>query len=235
MSNTETVKSAIAKDKYPWSKYTLGIGGGRKVTSTQYTLYIVQIAVIIILSYLSVVMLGPLSFSGISFFYFVYPFFMVFTEWWGLWGILAAYIGCVVGAGLMVGLGIVPSILYSVADLVPPLAMFIIYRGFLGKMGIDPLFRDLTDKQIGETKTHRGIAWVWFILINVVVLNLISAQLGIGIEYQLGLVPPSAYWYYWAGWFVGDAIAMIIITPIIVKGLTSLVERQGLVNTGWIT
>jgi len=224
-----------AGPKYPWSNYTLRAGGGRPVTATQYTLYIVQIAVVIVLSYLSVVMLGPLSYSGISFFYFVYPFIIVFTLWWGLWGMLGGYIGCVVGAGLMVGLGVVPSVAYAVSDLVPFLVMFALYRGVLAKSGIDPLMRDLTDKEVRGTKTKRGLAWLWFIVINVLVLNAISAELGIGIQNVLGLIPPGAFWLYWYGWFAGDGIAMIIITPILVKGLTSLVERQGLVNYGWVT
>jgi hypothetical protein len=223
------------KPKYPWSNYTLRVGGGRPVSSTQYTLYIVQIAVVIVLSYLSVVMLGPLSYSGISIFYFVYPFIVVFTLWWGLWGMLGGYIGCVIGAGLMVGLGIVPSILYAVSDFVPFCIMFILYRGVLAKRGIDPLMRDLTDKEVQGTKTHRGLAWLWFIVINVLVLNAVSAELGVGIEYALGLVPPAAFWFWWLGWFAGAVVSLIIITPILVKGLTGLVERQGLINYGWVT
>lgn len=211
-------------------------GGGRPVTATQYTLYIVQIAVVVILSYLSVVMTGPFAYSGISLFYFVYAFIIVFTLWWGIWGMLGGYIGCVIGAGLLVGLGVVPSIAYAVSDLVPFLIMFIVYRGFLANRGIDPLMRDLVDKDVRGTKTKRGLAWFWFIIINVLVLNAISAELGVGIQYAFGLIPPDAFWIpWWWGWFIGDGIAMIIITPILVKGLTSLVERQGLVNYGWVT
>jgi integral membrane sensor domain MASE1 len=228
-------KKLQEKPKYPWSNYTLRAGGGRPVTATQYTLYIVQIAVVVILSYLSVVMLGPLSYSGISFFYFVYPFIIVFTLWWGVWGMLGGYIGCVIGAGLMVGLGVVPSVAYAISDLVPFLVMFVLYRGVLAKRGIDPLMRDLTDKEVRGTKTHRGWAWLWFIVINVLVLNAISAEMGVGIQYALGLITPDIFWGFWYGWFVGDGLAMIIITPILVKGLTSLVERQGLVNYGWVT
>jgi hypothetical protein len=169
------------ENKYPWSNYTLKMGRGEPVSTTQYVLYAVQIAAIIILSYLSVSLLGPLSYSGISLFYFVYPFFLVFTMWWGIWGIAAAYIGCVLGAGLMVGLGIVPSLAYSVSDFIPPLFAFILWRGVLANRGFDPLWRDLTEKEIGGVKTKRAMAWFWFVIINGVILNVISAELGIGI------------------------------------------------------
>lgn len=221
--------------KYPWSNYTLKLGRGEPVSTTQYVLYAAQIAAIIILSYLSVSLLGPLSYSGISLFYFVYPFFLVFTMWWGIWGIISAYVGCVVGAGLMVGLGVVPSLAYSISDLVPPLVAFIVWRGFLAQRGYDPLWRDLTDKEIAGVKTKRAGQWFWFILVNGVVLNIISGFLGVGIEFEMGLVPGGAFWYWWGGWVVGDGLAMVIITPVLVKGLTSLVERQGLINHGWVT
>ena len=157
--------------KFPWSNYTLKLGRGEPVSTTQYVLYAVQIAAIIILSYLSVSLLGPLSYSGISLFYFVYPFFLVFTMWWGIWGIGAAYIGCVLGAGLMVGLGVVPSLAYSISDFIPPLVAFVVWRGVLANRGYDPLWRDLTEKEIAGVKTKRVGAWVWFVLINGVIIN----------------------------------------------------------------
>ena len=220
---------------YPWGNYTLKLGRGEPVSTTQYVLYAVQIAAIIVLSYLSVSLLGPLSYSGISLFYFVYPFFLVFTMWWGIWGIAAAYIGCVLGAGLMVGLGVVPSLAYSISDFVPPLVAFVLWRGLLANRGYDPLWRDLTEKEVAGVKTKRVGAWFWFVLVNGLIINAVSAELGIGIQNAMGLVPSGLYWYYWWGWFVGDLLAMVIITPVLVKGLTNLVERQGLVNHGWIT
>lgn len=205
------------------------------VSGTRYVLYITQLAVVVILSYLSVVLLGPLSYSGISLFYFVTPFFIVFTMWWGAWGILGAYLGAVIGAGLMVGLGVVPSVLYSVADLMTALPVFVIYRGILSKRGIDPLFRDLVDKEVDGVKAKRGQAWFWFILIPTVAVNVLGAELGVGIEYLLGLIPPGLFWFWWWGWVASGVVPMIIFTPFLVKGLTSMVTRQNLVNQGWFT
>jgi integral membrane sensor domain MASE1 len=232
MSGAENTVST--ETKYPWSNYTLKLGRGEPVSTTQYVLYAVQIAAVIILSYLSVAVI-PLSYAGISIFYFVYPFFLVFTMWWGAWGILGAYVGCVIGAGILIGTPPVPSILYSFSDLVPPLFAFVLYRGWLANKGYDPLWRDLTDKEVAGVKTKRAGAWVWFVLINGVIFNLISAEMGVGVLYEFGLVAPDIFWLFWIGWFVGDLVAMVIITPILVKGLTALVERQGLINHGWIT
>ena len=57
MSEGETI--AKAETKFPWSNYGLKLGRGEPVSTTQYVLYAVQIAAIIVLSYLSVSLLGP--------------------------------------------------------------------------------------------------------------------------------------------------------------------------------
>ena len=230
-------EKAVSKteSKYPWSNYTLKLGRGEPVSTTQYVLYAVQIAAVIALSYLSVTVFGPLSYAGISLFYFVYPFFLVFTMWWGIWGPIGAYVGCVIGAGLLVGTGIVPSLAYAVSDFVPPFFAFVLYRGLLANRGYDPLWRDLTDKEVAGVKTKRAGAWTWFVVINGVVLNLISGVIGVGILWEMKVIATNAFWPWFIGWVVGDLVAMVIITPVLVKGLTSLVERQGLVNYGWVT
>jgi integral membrane sensor domain MASE1 len=232
MIMTETTKQT--KNAYPWSDYTLKWGRGRQVSLVQCALYAAQIALIILLSYLSVVLLGPLSYSGISIFYFVYPFFLVFSMWWGIWGMLGAYVGCVFGAGLFVGLGPVTSLLYATSDFTPPFLAFIIYRGLLADRGYDPLLRDLTDRSIAGFKTKRLRSWILFILINGVLLNALSAELGVGVQAWLGTVSADVFWPFWIGWFAGDLVAMVIITPLLVK-LTKFVEGHDLINRGWIT
>ena len=89
----------------------------------------------------------------------------------------------------MVGLGVVPSLAYSISDFIPPLFAFVIWRGVLANRGFDPLWRDLTEKEIAGVKTKRVGAWFWFVLINGVVLNAISAELGVGIQYANGTCP----------------------------------------------
>ena len=224
------------ESKYPWSNYTLKLGSGEPVSTTRYVLYAIQIVAIVFLSWLSVAVI-PGSYAGISFFYFVYPFLLVFSMWWGIWGMLGAYLGCAIGAGILVpGTGPLSTcLLYAISDFIPPFVAFLVYRGFLAQRGYDPMWRDLTDKEVAGVKTNRAGAWIWFVLINVVLLNVVSGFVGVGILWKMGSVATNAFWIGIAGWFLGDAVAMIIITPILVKGLTSLVERQGLMNHGWVT
>ncbi|MDG7043927.1 MAG: hypothetical protein JRN02_00870 [Nitrososphaerota archaeon] len=160
---------------------------------------------------------------------------MLFTMWWGFWGILGSYIGGVVGAGILVGVGLVPSLAYTLATLPALIPMFLIYRGYLSKHGVDPLFRDLVYKEADRSKTHRIRAWFCFILINMVILNFVYAYGLLEIEYLLGLVPPAMFWFYIYGFMIGNVIPSIILVPLMVRGLSSLVDRQGLVNIGWLS
>ncbi len=129
-------------------------------------LYISQIAFQTVLAYLRVFLLGSLSYSGISLFYFVYPFMLVFIMWWGFWGALGSYVGTVIGSGLLAGLGLVPALLDGFADLIPALLVFIVYRGIMTKYGYDPLWRDLVFKVVDGVKAKRASACMWFILFN---------------------------------------------------------------------
>ncbi len=225
----------MVQSKYPWSKYGLSWNPQKKIPVSRIVLYISMIAVLNVLGYMSVIIMGPLSYAGISFFFFVMPFIMMFSMWWGLWGMIGAYIANVIGAGILVGSGLVPALVGSVADFVVPLIVFIIYRGFLSKRGLDPFLRDLVYDHIGDYKTKRVQAWIWFIFLVVVIYGILAAELGVYPLYVLGFVPPSAYWIFWYGYIVGNVVATILLVPIIVKGLSAIVERQGLLNEGWIT
>ncbi|MEM4092860.1 MAG: hypothetical protein QW837_07445 [Conexivisphaerales archaeon] len=59
--------------------------------------------------------------------------------------------------------------------------------------------------------------------------------MGVGAENLLGLIPPGAYWIFWYGWFLGNVVSTIILAPIMIRGLSGLLERQGLFNEGWFT
>ncbi len=207
-----------------YTQYTLKWRGGGKNTTTQYALYAIQIAVVILLSWLGVIA-TPVVGPGIGFLYWAYPFFIVFTLWWGLWGVLAAFIGCFIGAGLLTGLPVIPSLAFSIGDLVPALLTLILYRGYLNKIGIDPLGRDiLTNPK----------AAIWFVIWVMVITNIIGGMWGVWVLVQLGFVPSNAYWLGAALWITGDAI-VLIIAPFLSKALTPIVERYGLVTKGLIS
>ncbi|MEM3482354.1 MAG: hypothetical protein QW246_05005 [Thermoplasmata archaeon] len=206
-----------------YREYTLKWTSG-EITTTQYTLYAIQIAVVILLSWLGVV-LTPVVGPGIGFLYWAYPFFIVFTWWWGLWGVISAFIGCFIGAGLLTGLPLIPSLAFSVGDFVPALLVLLLYRGYLNRIGIDPLGRDILSNKK---------ALFWFIFWVMGITNIFGGLWGVWVLVWLGFVPPNAYWLGASLWIIGDAI-VLIIAPFLSRALTPIVERYGLVAKGLIS
>lgn len=204
--------------------YTLKWNSGGNITTTQYVLYAIQIAVVILLSWLGVIA-TPVVGPGIGFLYWAYPFFVVFTLWWGLWGVIAAGIGCFIGAGLLTGMPLIPSLAFSVGDFVPALLILIFYRGVLAKRGIDPLGRDIL-------KSKKAMLWfaVWVMGIT----NVIGGIWGVWVLTILGFVPKNAFWIGAGLWILGDAI-VLLIAPFLAVSLTPIVRRYGLLAKGLIS
>ena len=206
------------------SEYSLKLFAGGALSTTQYALFAIQIAVVILLSWLGVRQMCIRD-RGIGFLYWAYPFFIVFTWWWGLWGVLAAFLGCFIGAGLLTGLPLIPSLAFSLGDLVPALLVLILYRGVLNKLGVDPLGRDIFKNKL---------AAFWFVFWVMGITNIIGGLWGVWVLVQLGFVPANAYWYGAGLWILGDAI-VLIIAPFLARALTPIVERFGLTTKGIIS
>lgn len=204
--------------------YSLKWNPRKSITTTQYALYAVQIAVVILLSWMGTVM-TPVVGPGIAFLYWAYPFFVLFTLWWGMWGILGAWIGSVVGAGMLTGLPIIPSLTFSIGDLVPALLIFILYRGYLVKHGVDPFGKDIL---------HSFKSAAWFVFWVMGVTNIIGGLWGVWVLTGLGFVPVNAYWIGAGLWIIGDAIVLILM-PFMSRYLTPIVERYGLLTRGWVS
>ncbi len=206
-----------------FSQYTLRWHGS-KLTTTQYALFAIQMAVIILLSWLGAIA-TPVVGPGIGFLFWAYPFFVVFTLWWGFWGIFGAWLGSFVGSGLLTGLPVIPAMAFSIGDLVPALLIFLLYRGYLRKHGVDPLGRDIL-------KSKKSAAWfaIWVMGIT----NIIGGLWGVWVLVLLGFVPASAYALGAGLWILGDAI-VLLIAPFLSKYVTPVVERFGLINTGWVS
>ena len=207
-----------------YARYTLKWRGSGKVSTTQYALYAVQMAVVILLSYLGA-LYTPVVGPGIGFLYWAYPFFVIFTLWWGIWGILGAWVGSVVGAGLLTGLPPLPALGFSIGDFIPALLIFLLYRGYLSRHGVDPLGRDIL-------KNAKAAFWFAFWVMGLT--NIIGGLWGVWVLVRFGYVPANAYWLGAGLWILGDAI-VLFIAPFLAATITPIVERYGLVNTGWVT
>lgn len=203
-------------------QYTLAWNPNPPLTMTQYAVYAIAIGVSIIVSWLGVFAV-PIGFAGVSALYVASAFYNVMTLWFGGWGILASYIGCLVGAGWLSGLPVLFSIPWSIADILEPLGPFIIIRLVGPRIGFDPLGRNVL-------KSFKN--YLFYFFFGALIPTIISGLFGTALLVLGGIVPPNAFYPTWVAWFVGGTIVIAIIGPILLTTLSPVIERFGLTTRG---
>jgi hypothetical protein len=154
---------------------------------------------------------------GTSFLYIVAAVMIITTLWFGMYGAVAAYFGCWIGAGVLSGLSPGFALFWSIADLIQVLIPLIAFR----MLGADVALTSRRDV---------AILLVSGILLN----NLIGAVCGTLSLGAAGLISAPLLFSVFAGWFIGNVIVTAIIVPPVLYFLTPLVREQELfVTTFW--
>jgi len=152
---------------------------------------------------------------GVSSFYLSVAFMIAFTLWFGFWGVIAAYLGCIIGAGFSFPIGV--NLYWSVADIWQVLIPFLAFKFFKADIGL-------------KTKKDFFI----FIIFGWILNNLVGAAWGTSTLAIGGIVPwekvPGMFW----GWFIPNLIVTIAITPLLLRYLTPRIQKTGmLVKNYW--
>lgn len=158
----------------------------------------VLILVDTVLAYASVKLI-PAGTGGVSLFYIAVAFMILFTLWFGLYGAIAAYVGTLVGSGLLAteSLSRHPKIavFWAVASLLQVLIPLAAVRFY----GVDLAMKNTRD-------------WTVFLLFGVLINNLAGAAWG---AFTLSLIPGSAVniAQVFVTWLIGNIIVTILIVP----------------------
>ncbi len=204
------------------SRYGLAWNPGKN-TPARYGLFVLQALIAIMLSYLGVVF-SPVSFAGVGLFYWAEAFIVLFTLWWGVWGMIGTYIGTVVGAGIFTGISLPVAIVFGISDTIAVITAFIIYRSDAAKHNVSPFAADILQKP-----RALGLFFFWLIIIT----NMIGGFLGVSILFEAGLISAAQYLPALGAWIIGDAIMLIIFLPVTSKYVTPLLMRHNLLTEGW--
>ncbi|MDP3564142.1 MAG: hypothetical protein Q8R70_06590 [Methanoregula sp.] len=154
---------------------------------------------------------------GISSFYIVVALMVVFTLWFGMWGAMAAYAGCFIGAGLLSGIPPEVNIFWSLADFWQVLIPLVAFR----YLGADPALTSRRDLLI---------VLVFGILLN----NFCGALWGTLTLALGGVIPWSGVWPALYVWVLGNSIVSLILLPAILYIFTPIVRTHELfVNAYW--
>ena len=188
----------------------LTIARGEKPPAYQYLgLFLVLVGINIVLSKIAVVSfeIAP----GASAFYIVVAFMVLFTLWFGMWGAVAAYFGCLIGAGLLSGIPPDVSLYWSLADfwqVVIPLLAFRLFHA-------DPSLRTMRDI---------GILLVYGVFLN----NLAGALWGSVCLAVGGVIPWSDIITVMYGWWLGNCIVCLLLVPPLLYICTPFVRKHPL-------
>lgn len=146
--------------------------------------------------------------TGVSSMYFAVAFMIVFALWYGMWGALAAYLGCIVGAGILADMPTSLNIIWSIADLWQVMIPLVAFTYF--KVNI-------------RLKTRRD--FVYLLIFGVFLNNLIGAFWG---SYMLainGVVPYEEIFLTFEQWFMGNVVATIVIVPFLLRYVTPYIQQ----------
>ncbi len=142
--------------------------------------------------------------------YFAVAFMIPFTLWFGAWGAIAAYAGCVIGVGLFT-MPLSVNLYWSLADLWQVLIPLIAFRRFHADIGL---------------KTGRD--FLIFLIFGWLLNNLAGAiwgstMLSVGGISTWDFVPNTL-----VVWFAGNLIVTVVITTALLRYVTPYIAKPGL-------
>jgi hypothetical protein len=155
------------------------------------------------------------SAPGVSALYFAVAFMIPFALWFGAWGTIAAYLGCLIGAGI----GTVPfgvNLYWSLADLWQVLIPLLAFKRFHADINL---------------KTKRD--WLVYLVFGCLLNNLAGAvwgsvMMGVGGVSAWSEVPRTL-----GLWLAGNIIVTIVITTLLLRFATPYIEKWNLRVQGY--
>ncbi len=136
---------------------------------------------------------------------------IAFALWFGIWGAVAAYFGCIIGAGIPASLPFSVNLYWSIADfwqVLIPLAAFSMLKADVA------------------LKTKRELAI--FVIFGWLLNNLAGASWGAGMFVLSGQFSTSNFGFLFASWFFTNLVVTIIVTPLLLRFFTPVVKKKGL-------
>ncbi len=178
-----------------------------------------------VVAWLGVIAL-PMGFLSVSALYIGIGFITPFVMWFGGWGLVIGAIGGIVGSGILAGMPVALAIPFGLlVEWGTEIPMLVLYRLVAPRFGISSVGRDI----------FRPKGFVFYLLVVVILIQLVSALIGNGTLYAFGFIPADAMAVSITSWWIGNMISAVVIGPIILGALTPVVERLGLTVHGIVT
>ena len=141
---------------------------------------------------------------------------IVFALWFGAWGVIAAYAGCYIGAGILGGMPHSVNLYWSVSDIWQVLIPLVAFRGLKADVSL---------------RTKRD--FLIFLVFGWALNNVIGASWGATTLAIGGLSAWNEIPGVLIGWLTGNLIVTMAITPLLLRFATPYIQRAGLYVRGY--
>lgn len=185
----------------------------REPTYSFLILTLVLIVINIILARLSIIAL-PAGATGVSMIYVAVGVMVLVTLWFGAYGAIAAYVGTLVGSGLLASNPSIPPVVavyWSIAGLLQVLIPLVAFRSF----DADPALENRRD-------------WTILLLFGVLLNNIVGAVWGAVTLAVGGVISSGEVGGVIFTWLLGNIIVCLLIVPAGLRFLTPKVQGSKL-------
>jgi hypothetical protein len=143
--------------------------------------------------------------------YIVAAVMIITTLWFGMYGAIAAYAGCWIGAGVLSGLSPAFSLFWSVADLLQVLIPLLAFRILSADVAL---------------KTRRDI--VILVMFGIILNNLAGAVWGTLSLFAAGIIQAPNLPQVFSDWVIGNIIISAAIVPLVLYFVTPIAREHEL-------
>jgi hypothetical protein len=185
----------------------------KNVQEPTYSFVILTLILIVVdtfLAWISVKLIPAAAGVPASLLFIAVAFMLLFTLWFGAYGAIAAYVGTLVGAGLMASDSFSAhpeiAVLWAVAGLLQVLIPLVAVRSFDVDLAMENP-RDLT----------------YVLIFGVIVNNIVGAAWG---AWTLALAQVVNMGSIFAAWLIGNVIVTILVVPLALKLFTPKVRKS---------
>lgn len=155
---------------------------------------------------------------GVSALYLVVCCMILFALWFGLWGSFAAYAGCFIGAGILSGIPVDVSLLWSFADFLEAFIPLLAFR----ILKADPSLISWRDVSI-------------LLIFGIVLNNCIGAAWGSVTLAISGLITWNELSSTFFGWLISNLIVCLILIPPVLYLVTPRLSKHELFIKNYLT
>ncbi len=189
--------------------------GKKKPLSIYVIILIFATAICSILARFSIIFF-PIA-LGVSGLYFPVAIGIPFALWFGMWGAIASYVGCFIGAGMLAGMPHYVNLYWSLADFWQALLPLIAFKTLNANV---------------DLRTRRD--FLIFIVFGWMLNILAGASWGASTLAMGGVTSWNDVPSTFTIWLISSLIITILITPLLLRYITPHIQKAGIyVNRYW--